>query len=357
MNSTALAILQPQDLDTIQRTGKLLAASGYFDGRGDGSPPGAQAIAQMATKIMAGREMGFGPFASVNGVHIINGKPSIGANLMASAIKANGRYNYRVREMSGDKCAIEFFERDGDKWESIGVSEFTLQDAQAAGLTKNPTWSKFPKNMLFARAISNGVRFYCPDVFSGNAVYVPEELGASTDNDGNIVEASYTVTKPADRSVDSTTGEITSQQPAMQPIDEHFGMGDLQNHIEEERMGVGEAADGGVSPMGGVNPWNDDAAATDTAKTLSKAQLTRLNVLGVDFYGSKTEWDAKRPELVAAATTGAVTSSKQLSPSEADLLIKGLEKRLKEKQEQARAKAAAQAKAAQAQQPAMKVAA
>jgi len=30
--------------------------------------------------------------------------------------------------------------------------------------------------MLFARAISNGVRWYCPDVFSGAAVYTPDEF-------------------------------------------------------------------------------------------------------------------------------------------------------------------------------------
>lgn len=35
--------------------------------------------------------------------------------------------------------------------------------------------------MLFARALSNGVRWFCPDVFAGNVVYVPGEL------DGEIV--------------------------------------------------------------------------------------------------------------------------------------------------------------------------
>lgn len=46
----------------------------------------------------------------------------------------------------------------------------------------------YPQNMLFARAISSGVRRYCPDVFNGNLVYVPEELGAQVDEDGEIVQ-------------------------------------------------------------------------------------------------------------------------------------------------------------------------
>jgi hypothetical protein len=39
----------------------------------------------------------------------------------------------------------------------------------------------------FARAISSGVRLYCPDVFNGNLVYVPEEMGAQVDEDGEPV--------------------------------------------------------------------------------------------------------------------------------------------------------------------------
>lgn len=192
--STALALIQPDELETIQRTGRMLAASGYFDTKGEG----AQAIAQMATKILAGREIGIGPFAAVNGIHIIQGRPSIGANLLASAVKGSQRYDYRVREMTDKVCRIEFFERIGGKLESLGISEFTEADARKAG-TKN--MDKYAKNMLFARAMSNGVRFYTPDVFNGNAVYVPEELGAEVDGDGNII----TVTG---RPVDITTGEI-----------------------------------------------------------------------------------------------------------------------------------------------------
>jgi hypothetical protein len=187
MNNTALAIIQSEELETIQRTGRLLAASGYFDAKGEGN----QAIAMMATKIIAGREMGIGPFASVNGVHIIQGKPSVGANLMAAAVKGSGRYDYRVREMTNDVCKIEFLQRNGDKLESLGISEFTKSDAIKA---KTQNMDKFPRNMLFARAMSNGVRWYCPDIFSGNVVYVPEELGADVDEDGNVVDASFTVT-------------------------------------------------------------------------------------------------------------------------------------------------------------------
>ena len=49
---------------------------------------------------------------------------------------------------------------------------------------RQTTGRSIPQNMLFARAISSGTRLYCPDVFNGNLVYVPEELGAPVDEDG-----------------------------------------------------------------------------------------------------------------------------------------------------------------------------
>lgn len=58
-------------------------------------------------------------------------------------------------------------------------------DAAKAG-TQN--MGKFPRNMLFARCISNGVKWFCPDIFLGAPVYTPEELGATVDDDGTVVE-------------------------------------------------------------------------------------------------------------------------------------------------------------------------
>lgn len=183
------------NLDELQRMAKLLAVSGYFDAKGDS----AQAIAQICTKILAGRELGYGPFSSVQGIHIIQGRPALSANIMAAAVKNSPRYDYRVRKLDCNECSIEYFERTADgKRESLGVSTFTKEDAIKAQV-KNT--DKFLRNMLFARAMSNGVRWYCPDVFSGNTVYTPEELGASTDDNGVIV-------------VDGSTGEILEERTA-----------------------------------------------------------------------------------------------------------------------------------------------
>ena len=163
--------------DDVERAAKAMAGSGFFTD--------TRQAAQAIVKIMAGAELGVGAFASMVGVNIIQGKPTFSANIMAAAVKRSGRYNYRVTEMTDKNCAIEFMERFDGKWQTSGVSSFSVEDARKAQ-TKN--LDKFPRNMLFARAMSNGVRWYCPDVMNGSVVYTPEELGAETDQDGNVVE-------------------------------------------------------------------------------------------------------------------------------------------------------------------------
>lgn len=133
-----------------------------------------KSAAQAMVKILAGQEIGIPPFAAMSGIHIIQGKPTIGAGLIASRVKGSGKYDYIVTEMNEKVCSIDFIQ--GGK--VIGNSTFTVEDAKKAG-TKNI--DKFPKNMLFARCISNGVKWFCPDVFSG-PVYVPEEMQAVTED-------------------------------------------------------------------------------------------------------------------------------------------------------------------------------
>ena len=170
-----------RSVDDLARIGTMMSKSGYFIDARD--------AAQAAVKVQAGLEMGFGPFASMTGIHIIKGRPSVGANLMASAVKSNPKYDYRVKKMEDKEVQIEFFEIIDGKRVSIGVSSFTAAEAQKAG-TQN--MDKFPRNMLFARAMSNGIRWFCPDVFAGNPTYTPEELGADVDDEGIVVSVPQT---------------------------------------------------------------------------------------------------------------------------------------------------------------------
>jgi hypothetical protein len=167
---------QQGELD-IMTLGRVLAQSGYF--------ADARDAAQAIVKVLAGRELGIGPIASMTGIYIVQGRPTLSASLMAALIKRSGRYDYRVERLDNTACVLRIYDRGTE----IGVSSFTLQDAATAELTTGRnahSWRHYPRNMLFARAISNAVRFFCPDLFVA-PVYTPEELGAEVDETGDIV--------------------------------------------------------------------------------------------------------------------------------------------------------------------------
>jgi len=183
--STAIAIRPAaSSLEELQTLGQVFVRSGFF--------ADTKEAAQAMVKVMAGQELGFPPIASMTGVYIVKGKVSLSANLMAAAIKRSGKYNFKVRELTPEVCRIEFFE-NGEK---IGDSEFTMREAKAGKLDQDwkdgqwkdkATWKNFPRNMLYARAMSNGCKWYCPDIFGG-PVYTPEELGATVNEEGDVID-------------------------------------------------------------------------------------------------------------------------------------------------------------------------
>jgi len=203
----ALQVELKQDMN-LSQIGQVFARSGFFQD--------SQDAAQAIVKVMCGAEMGFPPVASMVGVYIVKGKPSLSANMMASMVKRSGKYNYRVRKLTEQVASIEFFEQG----ESIGTSDFTIDDAKRAG-TQNI--QKHPKNMLFARAMSNGVKWFCPDLFGG-PIYTPDELGAQVDDDGAAVppprpapaeaEATVETVHVDGEPVNAQTGEVI-EQPAI----------------------------------------------------------------------------------------------------------------------------------------------
>lgn len=162
-------------MDDAERAALAMSRSGFF--------PDAKQAAQAVVKILAGAELGFGPFASMQGVNIIQNRPAIAANLIAAGIKRSGKYDYCVVTHTTQECSIDFYQ-DGQK---VGNSTYTWQEAINAQLTTKDNWKKYPKNMLFARAISNGQKWYCPDAFGGSAVYTPDELGATEDEEGRVI--------------------------------------------------------------------------------------------------------------------------------------------------------------------------
>jgi hypothetical protein len=164
-------------------------ASGFLQAQGTGEEAKKTAVATAMMKIQYGAEVGVGPMSAIQNIHVIQGRPAMAANLMAALVKGSGKYRYKMLQHTEKACSLEFYEKVGSAWDIAGTSTFTIEDAANAGLTTGSnkhSWKKYPRNMLFARAMSNGARWFCADIFCG-AVYLPDEVEEAS------IEASFTV--------------------------------------------------------------------------------------------------------------------------------------------------------------------
>lgn len=171
----------PLSLQETLQLGEAMFKSGLF--------PDVKNAAACVVKILAGREMGFGPFASMANVHVIEGKPSIGAHLLAAAIRRSERYDYEVVARNREVCELAFWERSlasgGETRKGVGgwvkksqTIALRMKEAVDSGLAVakdgklKANWARTPDDMLFARCISKGYRTYC---FAGETEVVTRD--------------------------------------------------------------------------------------------------------------------------------------------------------------------------------------
>jgi hypothetical protein len=156
------------EIDQLFRLADGLSRSGFF--------PDARQATQAFAKLVFGRDLGLSATQAMTGIDIIEGKPEVNANVQASKVRASDRYEYRIVELTDERCEI-VFSLDGDELHPSSV--FTMEDAKKAKLDGKNNWKQYPRNMLFARAMSNGVAFHCPDVMNGIRVYAQGEISES----------------------------------------------------------------------------------------------------------------------------------------------------------------------------------
>jgi hypothetical protein len=179
----------------VKWVGQVFYKSGMFADTGD--------EAQAMVKIMAGQELGLAPFAAMNGINIIKGRPTMSGNLIASAVKKHKLYDYRVVKSDANECIIDWFEKIDGKSVKTGTNAFTMEMARNAGLAGD-NWRKYPQAMLFNRAVSAGQKIYAPDVFVVS-VYTPEEIEGLDAPQGYIPAKSVKPSKPVIIDDESTT--------------------------------------------------------------------------------------------------------------------------------------------------------
>lgn len=258
----------------VMSLGSVLARSGYFQDAKD--------EAQAVVKILAGQEIGIGAIAAMTGIYIVKGRVTLSANLMAAQIKRSGKYDYRITRLDDQGCEITFYQAG----QPIGTSSFTEADAKAASLLSGDNWRKFPRNMYFARAMSNGAKWHTPDVFS-SPVYTPEELS----NEPSLLPPAPPVNEHGEvlTTVVQSAPQLPTAQPKPQATPQRNGNGtDKTKYVNAVRAFIDCASAIGieVADIGNLDTYSV-AQLTDAGQTLRSAIVTEIGALaeeaGEDF--------------------------------------------------------------------------
>lgn len=139
---------------------KAVAASGLF---------GVKTADQAMALMLIAQAEGLHPAIAARDYHVINGRPALKADAMLARFQTNGG-KVQWKAYTDTVVTGLFSHPQGGEVEIT----WSIEMARKAGLTGNQTWTKYPRQMLRARCISEGIRTVYPGVTVG--VYTPEEV-------------------------------------------------------------------------------------------------------------------------------------------------------------------------------------
>jgi hypothetical protein len=139
-------------------------------------------VGDMLATVLMGRELGVAEMTSLKEIYLIDGTASMSAKLMLALIFGAGHKVKitltRADDGTWDRAECHAWRKVDDEFEDFGTFEFTIDDAERAGLMGKSNWENYPQWMMASRALTATARFVFPDVVLGVG-YVPEEVGVT----------------------------------------------------------------------------------------------------------------------------------------------------------------------------------
>ena len=130
---------------------------------------GMQTPEQVLALMAIAQAEGLHPAMAARDYHIIQGRPALKADAMLARFQsAGGKVDWK--DYTDEKVTGIFSHPNGG---SIELT-WTLEQAKRIGLAGKDNWTKYPRAMLRARVISEGIRTVFPGCVVGT--YTPEEI-------------------------------------------------------------------------------------------------------------------------------------------------------------------------------------
>jgi len=266
-------------LDTKIRYAQAMASSSLLPKQYQRNP------ANLLFALEYADALGVSPIHAITSIHVIEGKPTASADLIAALIRKAG---HKLRITGDDTQCVAVLIRNDDP-DFQFRAEWSMKKAQAAGLTGKSVWKNYPGAMLRSRAITEVARMGAPDALYG-VIYTPEELGADVDNEGAPVDL----------------GEAFTPEPEPKP------------KTTRQRKPVEPIEPPAVDELPAPAPDEDDTAELVDEDGITSAQLTKLNIVlqeqGLTERGDKLTY-------LSTYLARPIESSKDLTKAEAHRLI------------------------------------
>jgi hypothetical protein len=147
-------------VDQIQTMANAVVKSQLF---------GMKTVEQATALMLIAQAEGYHPALAARDYHIIQGRPTLKAEtMMARFQQQGGKVDWKI--LTDEEVTATFSHPSGGS----ATITWTFEQARKAGLTGKDNWKNYPRAMLRARVVSEGIRTVFPGVVLG--VYTPEEV-------------------------------------------------------------------------------------------------------------------------------------------------------------------------------------
>jgi hypothetical protein len=147
-------------VNDIQTMAHAVVKSGLF---------GMKTVEQATALMLIAQAEGYHPALAARDYHIIQGRPTLKAETMMARFQQQGG-KVEWKTLTDTEVTAVFSHPSGG---SASIT-WTFEQAKKAGLTNKDNWKNYPRAMLRARVVSEGIRTVYPGVVLG--VYTPEEV-------------------------------------------------------------------------------------------------------------------------------------------------------------------------------------
>lgn len=166
----AVAAFRPRNLDEYITLAKM------FSEADDMVPKSYRgSVPKIMVAMQAGAEVGLSPFAAIQNIAVINGKPAVYGDAVIALARTHPKWDesgfeelFDGNPFEDDFAAVCRVKRKDGKVREV---RFTVLDAKKAGLwTKDGPWKQYPKRMLQMRARSWAIRDNFAEALAGLSV-------------------------------------------------------------------------------------------------------------------------------------------------------------------------------------------